>query len=291
MQSLKYIKRLKNFQRESLIELYEEHALYLLRAIKTGFTRVNNFQINNFKNSLSTYLQNATCHEVAINEAFGLEIETHQNHLGKEKEYTEHPDAQGVGRDLRVKLVWELIISALAEDTDLDFIESYSDSELNLNKEICCPFCHTTIGTYEKAMIGYHMDGTENWTYKLSDYTPCDCYLCVNDYSNFDYIDQITTLIELIQDHGDCEMDYHIMMELCEDTKLTERVYVDDTLGQEEDFILVVENWDDFYKTLISQLSEKYFYRKELKYRIFDYANRELFYQEIYIIPSEFKFH
>jgi hypothetical protein len=56
-----YIKKLKKYERDALLPLYQEHAEYLLRAIKTGDI------IDQIYAKIDTYIEVATCHEIAIN--------------------------------------------------------------------------------------------------------------------------------------------------------------------------------------------------------------------------------
>ena len=107
----------------------------------------------------------STCHEVAINEYFGLDLETHQNSLGFEKQYTEHPKAKSVSRDKRVRIIWELIMSELKEDPELEGIEPLFPV-IQSRPNLYCPVCGEPQFKWIRVSYGYHMDGTRNWGYR-----------------------------------------------------------------------------------------------------------------------------
>ena len=138
------------------MSLYEQHATYLLRMIKTH--QSNNIQA--FISQIPTFISEATCHEIALNDHFSCDLATHQNKKGKEKEYCNHPDALKIGRNLRVKLIWELVQSELLEDPSLDSFKTYSDKELK--NYVKCPYCNEIQWELSQEIVGTHGDGTDN---------------------------------------------------------------------------------------------------------------------------------
>ena len=92
-----YVKKLKPFQRSDLLPLYHDHATYLLRSLKTLIEK-DDFDIESFYDQIDSFIESAMCHEVAINSmSRKIDIATHQNPKGKEKEYTNHPSSEKVG--------------------------------------------------------------------------------------------------------------------------------------------------------------------------------------------------
>jgi len=158
-----FIAKLKTHQRADLLPLYEQHAEYLLRVIKTADIA------DQILTKIDTYIEVATCHEIAINSLSDLDLETHQNRLGKEAEYTNHPKAVNVGRDLRVRLIWTMIKNELEADPALSNYEIYDDlGEHGEIFEIRCPFCDEiiySVGQFRE-FDEDHEDGTQNWHYK-----------------------------------------------------------------------------------------------------------------------------
>lgn len=188
-----FVKKLKLYEREALLPLYLEHATYLLRVIKTADI------IQSIYKKIDTYIEVATCHEIAINSLSSLELETHQNRLGKEAEYTNHEKAKNVGRDLRVRLIWTIIKNEIELDPALSKYEAYKDLTDIPDGRVLCPICHQVICeyNYEKIVDGEHADGTIDYHYSIidSDLTPCDHLVmndndCQNVYydSNFEFI-------------------------------------------------------------------------------------------------------
>jgi len=188
-----FVKKLKAYEREALLPLYYEHATYLLRVIKTADI------IDSIYAKIDTYIEVATCHEIAINSLSDLELETHQNRLGKEAEYTNHEKAKNVGRDLRVRLIWTIIKNEIESDPSLSKYETYKDLTDIPDGRVFCPICGQVICEYqyEKIVDGEHDDGTLDYHYTIvnCDQTPCDHLLmndneCQNVYydSNFEYI-------------------------------------------------------------------------------------------------------
>ena len=158
----------KSYQRRDLMPLYEEHSIYILRTLKTCIDE-GIIDIDKFIAKLPRFIEIAKCHEVAINDFTNLDIETHQNGRGKEKDYTNHPSAKKVGRDLRVKIIWELVEKELLLDKNLSSFEAYDDFNKVHDKIYYCPYCNEEIGREiaERVIDGYHEDGTENFHYQF----------------------------------------------------------------------------------------------------------------------------
>ena len=172
---------LKRYQHDALMPIYKEHAFYLLRVLKTA-VKLDLIDIDEFRGQIPKWRREAKCHEVAINEFANLDLETHQNRLGKEKEYTEHPVARNIGRDLRVKIIWDLIAGVLDEDPQLKSVKPYPEKTLALGHEwtgVKCPFCHTIFYSDEwtKEIDGEHLDGTLDWHWENTgtDYNDKPC--------------------------------------------------------------------------------------------------------------------
>lgn len=144
------LKKMKKHEREVLLPLYKKHSEYLLRMIKTGNANTEILK------RIETFVSVATCHEVAINQYSDLSIETHQNELGLEYEYSTHPKAKNISRDLRVRIIWRLIEKELVSNPNLDGFKKY---DLILRKLVFCPQCGETIGEIDSE--GFYYD-TEN---------------------------------------------------------------------------------------------------------------------------------
>ena len=158
---------LKAHVREALLPIYNEHATYLLRALRTA-SDAGTVDLDAFAAKIPAWCQVATCHEVAINSATGLDLETHQNPRGKEAEYTYHAKAKAVGRDTRVKIIWYIIATRLAADPALATVEPYADLDEIPRTDFACPFCGHVFATEEfsREVVGYHGDGTAEWSYQ-----------------------------------------------------------------------------------------------------------------------------
>lgn len=172
---------LKRYQHDALMPLYKEHVFYLLRVLKTA-AKQDLIDIGEFRKQIPKWRKAATCHEVAINEAGGLDLETHQNRLGKEREYTKHLAAKNVGRDLRVRIIWDLLAGVLDEDPALESVNPYPKKTIELGHEwtgVRCPFCDKIYYSDEwtKEIDGEHMDGTVDWHWEATgiDYNIKQC--------------------------------------------------------------------------------------------------------------------
>lgn len=214
MQSLKYSKKLKKFQRDSLMPLYVKHAEYLCRMIKTMAEEddCETVVIERLYMIIPSLIQSSKCHEVALNDAnhFGFQIPTHQNPLGCEEEYTNHPDAKKVGRDLRVKLIWELVESELREDITLSKFKSYDASNFNSDKNVCCPFCNEILAHYELNVIGYHEDGTQNTAYQCMSVDRCACFLLQDDFGSVEFDETLDDIMSCIENNLDSDFDKQV---------------------------------------------------------------------------------
>jgi len=182
---------LKRYQHDALMPLYKEHAFYLLRVLKTA-AKQDLIDLVKFRKHIPKWRKAATCHEVAINEAADIDIETHQNRLGKEREYTKHPAAKNVGRDLRVRIIWDLIAGVLDEDPELESVKPYPKKTIEFGHEwtgVRCPFCDTIFYSDEwtKEIDGEHMDGTVDWHWENTgtDYGTQCSHLIAGSDTNF----------------------------------------------------------------------------------------------------------
>ena len=198
MESVYYIKKFKQYQIAQLYTLYTQHAEYLLRVIKS--VAQSEQEITEFAGKIEQYISEATCHEIAINSFFHCDLATHQNSRGKERQYCEHPAAEHVGRDLRVKLVWELIQSEISENSSLDQFKKYSD--LNRVKEIVCPYCNTVLFRQGREYMGVHEDGTANYQESWEEVNYCECWV-MNDFQDTQVDEEVNSLLKEIQNEVD----------------------------------------------------------------------------------------
>jgi len=148
-----YQNRLSEYEREELLDLYEDHSYYLLSAMKS-LDYLGEFEFDAFVKKVDYYLDRAICHEVAINDHSDMYIEDHEHPLGKEAEYkmkTDNDPKLNVTRDLRVRIVWEFIRNALNEDLSLTDYEIYESDDLSgstqRTEHLECPYCDQQIAT------------------------------------------------------------------------------------------------------------------------------------------------
>jgi hypothetical protein len=156
------LRKLRSYQREALLPLYNQHVEYLMRAIATAQQEKRQKNIvNKIIEKLPKWHQEATCHEVALNSISHLELETHENDHGTEREFMHHQHA--AGRDLTARIIWELLAKSLLANPELKGIEPYDDLEGTVKYE--CPYCHEVvcIDYRERNVTGYHADGTPDW--------------------------------------------------------------------------------------------------------------------------------
>lgn len=197
----KYVKKLKAYEREALLPLYYEHAEYLLSVIKTVDIA------DQILAKIDTYIEVATCHEIAINSLSSLDLETHQNRLGKEREYTNHAMAKNVGRDLRVRLIWEIIKTELESDITLAKYSIYKNLSDIPDGRVFCPICGQLIREYEYYQVvdGEHDDGTIDYHYSIiNNYdSPCEHMLISDSEFNVDYYDdEMKYYVKRLHDQG-----------------------------------------------------------------------------------------
>lgn len=141
-----YSKIKKLCSEQKLFELYEKHVEYLCSLIKTAKCNTTYFL---HKIHLE-FIPAATCHEIAVNDNSEIKVETHQNHLGEEKQYTEIGNRYKIGRDLRVKFLWERVAEELEKDIQLsqfDIIEEILAQTEDV-EEYFCPYCGTCLVKY-----------------------------------------------------------------------------------------------------------------------------------------------
>lgn len=163
---IKNVRKLKKHQRKELVSLYYKHSIYLTRVIKTLVKFDNSFDLMEFINSIKSWFKVATCHEVAINKSSKvLNLKTHQNHLGLEREYTMHPKAKNISRNRRVKIIWCLLYINLTKISIFEKIEPYkSIEELNSKWKFICEFTNEN-GVYDEllqAPNGFYYDSNKN---------------------------------------------------------------------------------------------------------------------------------
>ncbi len=202
-----YTRKLKAYQKSDLLPLYTEHATYLLRVLKT-LIKNEDIDINAFYSKLDTYIEVATCHEIAINSMSSLELATHQNPRGKEREYTNHHSAKKVGRDLRVRLIWKIIQDELTSDKTLSEYETYS--KLEMMRFVACPYCGTHLIEQERVDAGEHLDGTADFYYQNVWGDVCEHCLMydtesTNDYINYDLeniINDLEESVNILEENG-----------------------------------------------------------------------------------------
>lgn len=187
-------KKLKLHQREVLLPLYQEHAFYLTRVVKTLVEKDDNFNLDLFIKSISSWQLVATCHEVAINESSSLQLETHQNKLGKERDYTNHEKAKNVGRDDRVRIIWGYLYNNLINTELFDSVKIYND--LANIPHVYCPVCDKILFKAQKMVLGRHRDGTENFVWEYEDYYEDHyAHMIMEDQVTYnDYYELINTL-------------------------------------------------------------------------------------------------
>lgn len=157
----------KKHQRENLMPYYREHAKYLCRVLRTCIVN-ESVDITDFISRIDTFIAVATCHEIAINKYCNLALATHENPLGLEYDYTHHPSAKNVARDLRVRLIWRLVQAELERDPELSEFEVYKNLErmqAEADTIFRCPFCNRVLAreSHERIVDGVHADGTEDW--------------------------------------------------------------------------------------------------------------------------------
>jgi hypothetical protein len=201
-----YSKKYKLHQRENLFPLYKEHARYLLRVIKTlkDKSMEYDFDFDNFISKIQTFRDVATCHEVAINQYSSLDLATHQNNRGKEREYTNHTSAKGVGRDLRVRLVWDLIIDEIEQDPSLSDYKPYKDLT-NLPPSIVCPFCGEVLLEWNRECVGTHYDGTLNYVEELDweNRRWCNCWIADDFEDSSECLDEMYSFLRSLENLAD----------------------------------------------------------------------------------------
>jgi hypothetical protein len=245
---------LKKYERDALLPLYQEHAEYLLRAIKTGDI------IDQIYAKIDTYIEVATCHEIAINSLSELNLETHQNRLGKEREYTNHEKAKNVGRDLRVRLVWMMIKNEIERDSSLSDYDVYE--EMNLYADVYCPFCNTRLFVAEKEYFEVHEDGTDNFRYNYVVDGWCE-HIFYTGMTTFNHYDDITDFQEDLEDKyrdiKDLRQEYDLLIdndifedlymsfnEFCQSISEKETVY----FNQGDEYAVFYENADSIREAI-----------------------------------------
>ena len=200
----KLIKKMKKHERDILLPLYEKHAKYLLRVIKTLNEKDTTFNVKTWIRQIPVFIRVATCHEVAINQYSGVEIETHQNPLGLERQYTSNPKAKNISRNLRVRIIWKIIERELEKDFMLSDYKIYDSLMINSNKtQYLCPFCENVFAERIMIVLGHHADGTEEFRYEYETYSQCEHYVLTNFPEDTEYGDiDIDTLDTKISDYG-----------------------------------------------------------------------------------------
>lgn len=189
----KLIKKMKKHERDSLLPLYQEHSKYLLRVIKTLNDTDDQFNVRTWLKQIPTFTRVATCHEIAINQYSSIELETHNNHRGKESEYTSHSKAKNVSRDLRVRIIWKIIEKELNEDIHLSKYKTYKNLMIESNEtQFVCPYCDNVFLVRERVLQGYHADHTEDFRYDYSPQGQCEHFVMTghpedNEYGTMEF--------------------------------------------------------------------------------------------------------
>lgn len=221
---------------KALMPLYYQHALYLASAIKT-IAEEYGILTKFFLKNINAWEQVATCHEVAINSWAEKDIlATHQNRFGKEKEYTCHPKAKRVGRDLRVRVIWNLLEHILKNER---IYSKLSLLELSKSHDILCPLCNQAmwIAEVDYYPIGIHADGTKNYrediTYSFEYGGHEEHILCEEALSGWEFN------YNVIQEHYDTSED-----ELVRESGLVWALCPDDPNHLSLKNTLLVDLWD-----------------------------------------------
>ena len=246
---VKYFKKLKTYQKTALAEMYQDHAVYLARMIKTAAKSTS--QLNSFMSQIDTFQTQATCHEIAINNELHCNIETHQNQKGHERQYTNKAqeiakarNVRPVGRDLRVKIIYE-IIQQMWEENQFADLEKFDD-DLEERPLVICPFCQKIIADSYKVVDGIHEDGSDEWHW---DYTWdfCDHYAARDPESDsYDFQDSeinsnLYDFLQFVEDHYDFCNDHPIFEEFAHIT------YIQDFLNCDFEYEQKMLDDDAFY--------------------------------------------
>lgn len=176
---IKFIRKMKAHERKALVPIYVLHAEYLMRLIASAAPSIT--ATLRFIEEIPSFLKVATCHEVAINETFDLDVATHNNPLGQEQNYSNHAKAKNVSRDNRVRIIWALLYKKLLQNPGLDGIQLF-----DLTQSIKCPVCESIWYQTRREIVGYHQDETENIAERLEFEQFCDCVLLAADNTGDD---------------------------------------------------------------------------------------------------------
>lgn len=156
--AIRFDKKLSKREKNDLYPLYYKHSTYLINAIKTAHKKYN-LDLEEFIEKLIDFKAEAKCHEVAINDYSSEEMNTHQHRQGQEKTYTEHCLGHGVSRNLRVRIIWEIVEERIAEDPKLEQYSTYGyydymddedcdEDDEPENEYVYCPYCQREIAVY-----------------------------------------------------------------------------------------------------------------------------------------------
>ena len=250
------LKSLKAYQRARLGALYKAHAVYLARAVKS--LAEDEEEISAFCAKIPALRAEATCHEVALNNFFNTDLETHQNRLGKEREYklladqiAEERGVRPVGRDLRVRIVYTLLEEILSNAEQMSALQCYKSMQIKQH-HVCCPICNAR--TYERVRVidGVHSDGTTDYHYEYEQDNVCEHVLMFDFDSGELFADEdLERDLRTIEDNADLiELDEYMinyagqLYALQEEFKLSNllQVYFEDA----RDYIYYTERPEEY---------------------------------------------
>jgi len=182
--------------RPIFLPVFEEHSKFVLQMIKTAADYGSTGDIDEFRSNIPGYLGIAKCHEVAINECFDVSLQCHQHHLGKEAIYCSMKDNGRIGRDDRVRVVWEMVRDTFAEDPELSRVSTYSSNDLEFSENVACPYCGHSYGLWEE-------HGGVSWNFN------CDHFLLVfNSEESFEVIESNDSEVEALLER--CYDEHHL---------------------------------------------------------------------------------
>lgn len=189
--------KFKRHERDALFPLYLQHSLYLVGVIR-GLDPSPK-KISEFLSRVPAWESVATCHEVALNSFFSIGLETHQNPLGKEYEYTNHPKARNVSRNKRVKLIWRIVHAILSTPSIYEKVAPLSPEEIGI---VRCPFCKeevwdgTCMQECEHLVLFPDAYGEEQWTeiyYYLRNLINDHWYIYSPSFDIYNFLDSRTS--------------------------------------------------------------------------------------------------
>lgn len=254
--------KLKNGIKKALFPLYQEHTKYLLRMLKT-VTKGNQKKITRFHKNIKAWRDVATCHEVALNSLKGVQIETHQNKRGKEKEYTNHPKAKHVSRNKRVRIIWDMLKQELDKNPTLSGIEPYKD--VKDRHILTCPFCDEVwLERHTETMLYYGYEDDDDdyeertwWEWEAGN---CEHFLSEDtwyyDVFDGDELRQLKTILEKKAE----ERHEEYITELTVDLETFWNIYEGKGLlenpSKTGDIAMFIDDWQEFVNFILKEIKE-----------------------------------